>query len=171
MEFEKSASRLQDETPLPHLERLTLKVAYLFHAGGMKVPNGHAGEAVRSLVAMLVNELQAFVGAIRYGSLHGAWHHVRAVTEIDASLDYLFAEPARVEHRAEQFVEFARMVPWVRRRELEEALAKGEISQAEFNDRNLVSDALIAHATPVQIQAWVGLFGVKNESKLLRRKR
>ncbi|MCA9609925.1 MAG: hypothetical protein KC619_30220 [Myxococcales bacterium] len=157
-------------TGLAELERLVMKVAYLLDAQVTALPSGNAGTVLGALVAKLTNEQLAFSGALRMGALHGAWHHVRAVMELDATVHYLFEDdPSETSKRIEQFVEFGEMAPWARRRRLELDRDAGKITKEQFLEKNLVSDSLVAHATPERIEAWKKLFSAKTEKKLLQR--
>ncbi|HJL01316.1 MAG TPA: hypothetical protein RMH85_33590 [Polyangiaceae bacterium LLY-WYZ-15_(1-7)] len=96
---------------------------------------------------------------------------MRAVTDVEATVHHLFdADPAQTARRVEQFFEFGEMAPWSRRRRSEIARDEGELSSDEFRAKNIVSDALIAHATPGRIESWMKLFSAKTEKKLTKRR-
>ena len=94
------------------LERLVLKAAYLIDAHHSALPPGKTGQVVGSLTVKLVNEGFSFLSVLKGGVVYGAWHHVRAVMELEAACHHIFADVAKTAKRVEQFVEFAEMAPW-----------------------------------------------------------
>lgn len=159
------------DTGLGELERLGMKVAYLLDQRLLPLPEGKVGTVVGALIAKLTNELLAFSGALRMGALHGAWHHVRAAMELEGTVHYLFdGEPAQTAKRVEQFLEFGEMAPWARRRRLEFERDEGKLTEDEFREKNIVSDALIAHATPERVECWKRLFSATTEKQLTKRR-
>ena len=156
---------------LDELDRFAMKVAYVLEEQVVPMPEGKLGTVLGAIISKLTNEVLSFSGALRMGAAHGAWHHVRAVMELDAAVHYLFDDDrSQTAKRVEQFIEFGEMAPWSRRRRLEIERDDGRITDQEFQQRNIVSDALIAHAVPERIACWKQLFSCSTEKQLTKRR-
>lgn len=146
---------------LPMLDRIALKVGWLIETNQAVLPADAKGAVLASLVAKLSTELLAFTGAIRMGALDGAWQHVRALIELRGAVHYLFSDPKESSRRVEQFTEFEEMMPWVRRKTLENDFNAGRLTKAQFDAQNFITDSRVAHATPSRMKRWRALFGTK----------
>jgi hypothetical protein len=157
---------LSDKTELEGLERLTHKLAFVCNTGRVNFPETSAGRTCWIVITKLTNELHSFSGALRAGSLHGAWQHVRAVIEVSAVLAHIFNDVTATARRAAQFVEFERVDEWKILRRLQ---AKAEALTA---DERVILDRLSPNApTAEQIAAWLKLYEVRTEEKLANLKK
>lgn len=128
----KAEGRIDLEGPMRLPEAFALRLMWGYESGAVAVPNDPDGRAVRILYAKLTNELLAFVGSVRVGSLHGAWHHIRAIIEVRAAVHYLWlAEPSERELRIERYLTYLDALGWLRRQQVQNA---GDVKRAKMLD-------------------------------------
>lgn len=160
---------LDAHAEFPHLDAFALRLTHCLGRGGLALPPGEEGRALKSIVGMFTNQLWAFSATVRAGALYGAWHHVRAVLEIHASLHYLFADEASKQRRIQQFLAFADMRSWVAQQKLERARDAKKITPGEFEIRNVVPKEVLERFTDEVVESWCQLFGRKTRDALLKK--
>jgi hypothetical protein len=134
------------------LERMALRVMFVVEAN--RVPKFPGSEPMYTILPKLTNELFAFAGCLRAGSLHGAWQHIRGIQEVHGAVHYLYlADPADSAARTNRYVEQGRALPWLRRQHVRNEHAKQRSGGAKLK----VSDAHLkrVEAATADACAWV----------------
>lgn len=149
------------EGPLRLPEAMALRLAWGAETEVFRFPADSAGRAARILYARLTNELLAFVGALRVGSMHGAWHHVRALIEVRATVHHLWlSAPAERGTRIERYLTFLDAVGWLRLQELRNA---GDAERTKMFEASAKQNGYAPSAD--DIAAWSRIFQVDVEKR------
>lgn len=161
---------LNEKSLVPQFERLALKVVYVLEHKISTFPQDKTGEYIRHALTKMTNEMFSTIGCIRSGSLLGANHHIRGLIELNAALYYVFNPSDIIDtaKRIEKFFEYTSLYRYQHRKKLENELRNQQISQKEFDERNLLHDAGYAEFTSERVLCWQKLYGVKSVDKLLK---
>lgn len=165
---------LDREGPLRLPEQMGLRLLWGVESGQLTFPTDPDvdGRTARVLFAKLTNELLAFVGCARIGSLVGAWQHVRGVIETRATVHYLWlALPAERANRIKRYWTYLHAVGWLRQQELRNALdtetddAKRAVLAYRVRMFEEAAAAANYAASDTDVDAWSSLFGIDVRKK------
>jgi predicted nucleotidyltransferase len=152
------------ETTLPRFEALTLRCMHALETGVLKAPDEVTTEFFNSTMCRLVNECHGFTACLKAGAEVAAYHHVRAILELYAALNYVFSSDQEKHTRCLKFSEFHGLSQYNHYMERSHQLNQRTINQEEFNRTCKVSkekyDQLRANVT-----TWTDLWKV-SENKL-----
>lgn len=108
------AARVGADAGVIAIERIAVKTMQADNEGRLSLPKNAAGEVIQMFLAKACLEIYAFIGALKSGSLTGAYHHVRAEIEVIAAIRYVFKDPLRRDRRIAQHREYKHVAAYLR---------------------------------------------------------
>lgn len=156
-QLEQGAAWIDNNTAVPQLERLAVRLAWAAHRRQpKKSPTAdrvsHGCQA--NLLVKLIQELRSLVGCARGGSAYGALHHGRGALEAAAVAYYVYSDKAKTPERLERWDEYPNAKRYQHQVKMTKLLASGAIDQIE-HDKRVPG---VTTATAAEKKLWKTLF-------------
>ncbi|MBN8609667.1 MAG: hypothetical protein J0L92_03735 [Deltaproteobacteria bacterium] len=160
-DYPRAMSAIRDDlrrtTRIALLDQLLIKLMFCVEARRLTYPPGEPGEVAKEMIAKLTQETFAFIGCMNFGSVVGAYTHIRSIHELQAAWHYVFHDPATVNQRSRRWREWPRVEAYFLYRRTQLDVAAGDVEPAEL-DRVVALAPWVVHVGPTDLAEWFQIY-------------
>lgn len=153
------------QTDFHKLEEATVRFLHAIECGTIKFERDEAIDFLQALLAKAANEAVGLLGCLRAGALNAAYHHTRALWELLAAGDYIYADGTKKTRRLQKFNQYQFLNRYLHYKHCSAKLLTNEISADDFERECPITAAEFVELE-TRVQSWRKIWGLKSTDSI-----